>query len=408
MTKKPKILLVTHQFTPQVSPRTTRWSILCKELVKRGYDVTVITGTRQEENSIDGYRVRYIGSDKLGSIIDSTRRASNNVKGNNLFQKILFYILKRLYRILYRTFAWPDYSMFWFFSIKKNRARIPDYDVLVSVSLPFTSHLVAYAINKKKEGRWIMDIGDPFYLKKDAPENNKYIYSFLNKYYENKFYKSADKVLFTHPESMKLHQDTFAVLNGKSSVLPPVFTPFNDNKKSNFDYKKVPTKIAYFGVLTNGVRTPDNLLRIFDSLDLKDIEIHWYVNEDSKQMVRNAIGKLGKNIFHDLVPREEAISLMCNEYHALLNIGNVNPFQLPSKVIEYISTGKPIIHFSEIPNDPVISILAHRENVVIISNDSYPEKVAQEIKDKLFTDNDMENVRKYDSTSLIDELINLI
>ncbi len=253
-----------------------------------------------------------------------------------------------------------------------------------------------------------MDIGDPFYLKKDAPENNRYIYSFLNKFFENKFYKSADKVVFTHTESMRLHEDTFDVLNGKSSILPPVFTPLNNKKINEFDYKKVPIKIAYFGVLTKGVRTPDNLLRIFDSLPLKDIEIHWYVNEDSKQMVRNASGKIGKNIFHDLVPRGEAISLMTNEYHALLNIGNTNPFQLPSKVIEYISTGKPIINFSEIPNDPVLSILAHRTNVVVISNDSYPEKVAKEIKANLFNDNNMENVRKYDSASLIQELINLI
>ena len=46
-----------------------------------------------------------------------------------------------------------------------------------------------------------MDIGDPFTLKKDAPENNKYLYGFLNKYYENKFYSIASKILFTHKES---------------------------------------------------------------------------------------------------------------------------------------------------------------------------------------------------------------
>ena len=48
MTDKTRILLVTHQFTPQVSPRTTRWSILCEELFERGYEVTVITGTKQD------------------------------------------------------------------------------------------------------------------------------------------------------------------------------------------------------------------------------------------------------------------------------------------------------------------------------------------------------------------------
>ena len=80
--------------------------------------------------------------------------------------------------------------MFWLFTIYRHRKDIPEYDLLISVSLPFTSHVAAYLINKKKGKKWIMDIGDPFYLKNAAPENNKYIFSYLNKYSENKFYQT--------------------------------------------------------------------------------------------------------------------------------------------------------------------------------------------------------------------------
>ena len=44
---------------------------------------------------------------------------------------------------------------------------------MFSVSLPFTSHLCASILNKHATD-WIMDIGDPFSLKKDSPENNKF------------------------------------------------------------------------------------------------------------------------------------------------------------------------------------------------------------------------------------------
>ena len=189
MTSKPRILVVTHQFTPHVSPRTTRWSILCEELSSRGYEVHVITGTRQNGNENKDYQVQYLGSDRLGSLIESTRRSSSKSEENIIFKKLFFFIAKRIYRLIYRVFAWPDYSMLWYFSVRMKIKNIPDYDLLISVSLPFTSHLVAYTLNKKRGTRWIMDIGDPFYLKKDAPENNKYLYSYLNKYFENELSK---------------------------------------------------------------------------------------------------------------------------------------------------------------------------------------------------------------------------
>ena len=60
-----------------------------------------------------------------------------------------------------------------------------------------------------------------------------------------------------------------------------------------------------------------------------------------------------QHTFNNLVPRTEAIDLMINSMHILLSIGNTNIYQLPSKVIEYISLGKPVLHFAEIPNDPM-------------------------------------------------------
>ena len=47
--KNKKILIVSHQFLPFVSPRTTRWSLLIDELINKGNEVTVLTGTAPEE-----------------------------------------------------------------------------------------------------------------------------------------------------------------------------------------------------------------------------------------------------------------------------------------------------------------------------------------------------------------------
>ncbi|GIR20740.1 hypothetical protein CM15mP35_10010 [bacterium] len=41
--KNKKILIVSHQFLPFISPRTTRWNLLIDELIKRGNEVTVLS-----------------------------------------------------------------------------------------------------------------------------------------------------------------------------------------------------------------------------------------------------------------------------------------------------------------------------------------------------------------------------
>ena len=44
MKKYKKILIVTHQYLPHVSPRTTRWKLLVNELIANGHNVSILTG----------------------------------------------------------------------------------------------------------------------------------------------------------------------------------------------------------------------------------------------------------------------------------------------------------------------------------------------------------------------------
>ena len=57
--KVKNILIVTHQFVPHQSPRTTRWKLIYDELVKKGFNIRVITGTRQDGTDSN---IQYIGN----------------------------------------------------------------------------------------------------------------------------------------------------------------------------------------------------------------------------------------------------------------------------------------------------------------------------------------------------------
>lgn len=380
MNKVKKVLIVTHQFVPHQSPRTTRWKLIYDELKREGIDVQVVTGTPQ--NGSDS-NIIYIGNKKASKVVKNLRDQSN-VHQKSFFKNLVLRLLKKIYRFFYKTFAWPDYTMFWLFSIWRNRKNINlDYDLIISVSLPFSSHIAAYLINKKRGKEWIMDIGDPFSLKINAYENNKYLYKSLNYFVENKFYKLASKIIFTHKQALEVHKNFFKINSKKLLVGNPISSFDNNLYKiaKDYDYSVRPIEIGYFGILTKGVRSPINVLEV---LDTEKININWYTNPDSKKMIEDTVVKKENHSFFDIVPREKALDIMVGNLHCLLSIGNLNPTQLPSKVIEYLSTGKPVVHFAEIEDDPVYDLKDFFKNLLIITKKDNLLNIENSL-DKLFS-----------------------
>ena len=386
MNNTKKILIVTHQFIPHQSPRTTRWKLLYDELIESGCDVTVITGTSQLSEDPN---IKYVGNKKASGIVKNLRIQSN-IKQDSHYKNYLYKLLKKIYRFFYKFFAWPDYTMFWIFSIWKNRKKIDiDYDLIISVSLPFSSHVAAYIINKDKNKKWIMDIGDPFSLKTNALENNRYLYKSLNYYFENKFYKKAHQVVFTHQESADEHKLFFNMPENKVTIGSPISTFSQElfQKSVSFNYEKKPITIGYFGVLTKGVRSPSQVLKFFQQTDFV---LHWYTNSDSKEMIKQNKIDFNRNKLFDMVTRNEALEKMVTSLHCLLSIGNLNPAQLPSKIIEYISTGKPVLHFVEIKDDPVLEIAKEFSNLIVIDKNSNITEVEQQLNNVFI------NIEKFD------------
>ena len=403
-----KILIVSHQFLPFVSPRTTRWNMLINEFINKGHEVTVLSGTNPE-NIEKNFKILYFGNKQFSSNISKVRKNSQD-SSNNIFRKISYSILKKFYRFIFKTFSWPDYAMFWTLTVFKNRKNIKNnYDIIISVSLPFTSHLCAYILNKRIGAEWIMDVGDPFSLKINSQENNKIIYSFLNKFYERKFYQNASKIIFTHNEVAELHQDKFNIDNSKIVIGYPIAEVSEKiiNKSANFNYKIMPLRIGYFGAFTKSVREPYNYINnIANSFD-EEIKHLWYINEESKKYFASIINT-SSHKFLDIVPRDEALEVMVSEMHILLSIGNLNKYQMPSKVVEYLSLGKPVLHFAEINDDPLYNFEKLFNNLKIINNKTTKndlENYFVEVKEKRFEIN-LENFdNNFSAYKLVNKLI---
>ena len=365
-----KILLVSHQFLPYVSPRTTRWKTLVDKLIEMGNEVTILTGSPPDE-TVENYNILYFGNKKMSTTMNSIRKDAKNIN-NHSIKKLIYNLLKKVYRFIFKTFAWPDYAMFWIFTVYKNKTKISkDFDSVISVSLPFTSHVCASILLKGLKTKWVMDIGDPFSLKLQSPENNKIIYSFLNRFIEKRYYNKADKVFFTHQEVLEFHQNKFHIENSKLKIGHPIFEILKENilLSNEYNYSRLPINIGYFGIFTDKIREPSNYINNISSKLGEEFHHYWYINEESKKYF-TPFANLNNHFFEQLIPREEAIKKMINNFHILLSIGNTNKNQLPSKVIEYISLGKPVIHYAEISTDPMYRFEKLFTNLKIVNKET--------------------------------------
>ena len=375
-----KILLVSHQFLPHLSPRTTRWKTLVDKLIDMGNEVTILTGSSPDE-TVENYNILYFGNKKMSTTMNSIRKDANSID-NPSIKKIIYILLKKVYRFLFKNFAWPDYAMFWIFTVYKNKTKISkDFDSVISVSLPFTSHVCASIIVKELKTKWVMDIGDPFSLKVQSPENNTILYSFLNRFIEKKYYNKADQIFFTHHEVLDFHQKKFKIKNSKLKIGHPIFEILNKNilLSKEYNYNKLPINIGYFGIFTDKIREPFNYINYIANNLGDEFNHYWYINEESKKYF-TPFQDQGNHFIEQLIPREEAIKKMINNFHLLLSIGNTNKYQLPSKVIEYISLGKPVIHFAEIPSDPMYRFEKLFTNLKIINKETQPSDVNNYLK----------------------------
>ena len=88
---------------------------------------------------------------------------------------------------------------------------------------------------------------------------------------------------------------------------------------------------------------------------------------------------------------------MIKKIHILLSIGNLNKYQMPSKVIEYLSLGKPVLHFAEIKDDPLYNFEELFDNLMIINN-----KTTKNELEVYFT-----NIKEKGPTINLDNLINV-
>ncbi|MDY0277323.1 MAG: hypothetical protein RBQ97_04495 [Acholeplasma sp.] len=341
------------------------------------YNVDVLT----DRKSLDFPPHQLIGGINVYSVDDY--RVMNTTYLNNLCEidtgKVLK-IITKLFSILIKGFYYLRFVMFSKEKIsggwEVNRifhqyiilSKEKDYDLVISVSLPFQSHYVAKKIKEARVDnlKWIAYEFDPYYyntsIKASKSRRSRM------KLDELEVFDKCDALIFTPElhdyylkngfikESEKLHSLPYATLN--------IVQHNNTTKLLNNFMNPREINCLFAGQLYDDIRNPRGLLAVFSRVS-PSINLIMMTNYSVEKLQMYSVD----GFLPTIVPFQTHETTLFNlrEADVLINIGNTVEFQAPAKIFEYISTGKPIIHFSKIKDDPVLKYLKNYPSKLIVN-----------------------------------------
>ena len=278
-------------------------------------------------------------------------KCKNNILENK--HKKLNVILLNLFRIrslLLSPFCYPT-IMKWQIKafLKKLDALYEErrFDLLISVSDPITT---AFACRQFKENhpevKWITYFTDPFTFQ---PSKYRYVFfkeirkkrNYIN---EKSIYDTADINLFTE-ELYYMVISEFSQPINKTYKIKYILSKIDVHLDYKCNNKSSKIKLIYAGMLFIDKRNPCFMLSVISRIEevMLDMFIP-YSNCDS--IISKYLSSSIKR--HMSVSREHYNWMISEEYDILVNIGNNFSLQIPSKLYELLSTGKPILNFYQV------------------------------------------------------------
>ena len=226
------------------------------------------------------------------------------------------------------------------------------FDVVIPVYMPFPE-----AMHAAKALKGIVPIclyqADPWGLHREekwAKDADLHIQQ------ETELFALADHVIttpalyrqyLTH-ESYKPFADKLTPLN-----FPNIRPPQQSDAQSVFDFDKDSINLLFCGLLEDEYRSPELFLQTAEQLIQSGmpLKIH-FLGTSTSRSLEPFIKKYPQNILHhQAVSLDRAIATM-EKADILLNISNTLDNQVPSKIFDYFSLGRPVLNVQKIDSCP--------------------------------------------------------
>lgn len=258
--------------------------------------------------------------------------------------------------------------------------RKMNFDMIIGTYNPLESVLALTKIKKQFPNRvktcsYFLDT-----LSNETPHR------FLSKEFINKQGRKYEKNIFEHSDlvlNMLYHENHFksSVYDEYCGKMKFVDLPVLKQREKTINSENIEkhqTNAVYTGIVR--VDTFSYIISVFEKTE--NITFHVYSSSQLSGFNSDILIK------HGQVSYEEAITAQ-NNSDVLISMGNKDSDYVPSKIFEYMSTGKKIIHFCYGDNDSCIRYYKKYNNALIIDVNDETEKNALKINEFINNDTDI-------------------
>lgn len=255
-----------------------------------------------------------------------------------------------LYKLFLTQFCHPNANVWeskaYYRRLTELSKQIPIHAVVGVSSEVFCQYGIKRFKIQNSDVKWVQFITDPF-VENYIYYRYKLFPGFWKKWNlkdERGFYELCDGAMLT-PEMYSKTIEKFPEYAFKCKMMHFALQDFSShikNKQSNSEQ----VRLIYAGAVYKDIRNPEFMMKACGSIS--DITLDMFTNiGDSRGECDEILNKnKSSNIsIKPYVPKTQYIDMICNEYDILVNIGNISDLQAPSKMLDLLSTGRPILNF---------------------------------------------------------------
>ena len=262
-----------------------------------------------------------------------------------LVNKILYFFL-RVCTAIQTQYAFPN-SKKWevdaYYNKMKELYITFHFDTIIAISDYYLSQLAARKFKKEYPSvKWILFATDPF------SENYVYynrklfkpLWKWMNKRAEQKLYNDANYCMLTK-ELYSYVLNNYTIDKNKIATIHYSLSNRLAGRVFQHDNHS-DCKLIFAGFVYKKIRNPEFALSVLSKVEGVHVDLFITEGECEDIINRYVSDKICREGF---VSRDRYEKMIREEYDILLNIGNISSLQSPSKMLELLSTGKPIINF---------------------------------------------------------------
>lgn len=365
-----KILALTYNFKPDTSPTAYCLEVLVEKLSDK-HEITILTSLPQDKSisynaDHDNYKVlRYI--DPLAYFNYAIRQKLSDSKG---VEKIFWAVSKFFSSFVNRCnyFFYPDGGYFWQRYVFKKITRdidLEEYEAIIASIGLYSTQKLAVKLKKLNPSLKIVT-----YLNDPLPIDNPFIINTKHIFNEKTISESsistsdtilANDIIYNKYANGIFNDNKFKFINVDIPLLKQFPTNSND---FNYNGDQNSLKILFAGSLYKEIRNPERAISSILQISDMKISIHLIGNiNDCAEVIYKLSKKFPDRIFTYGTIERELLYCAMEKADYLLNIGNDLEGQVPSKIFEYMSSGKPIIHYYTKEHDTSIKYLKKFKHV---------------------------------------------